>query len=149
MKNIKITKLFVKQNFPKGEYTLYGLQKYFQKKYDGLFIHTTTLNNLCKELKQEEFIDFYPSHYVRGNAVPMIAQKITKDYVKRKDKVIDMKKDILTQLEEEGLNVPKLKSNGKYGIEGSTLFDSKELKDTITQLLNYLENRGVIKIKND
>lgn len=146
MKNIKITKLFVQQNFPKGEYTLYGLQKYFQNKFNVL-IHTTTLNNLCEELKQEEFIDFYPSHYVRGNAVPMIAQKITKDYVKRKDKVIDMKKDILKQLEEQDLNVPKLKSNGKYGIEGSTLFDTKELKDTITKLLNYLENRGVIKIK--
>ena len=59
---------------------------------------------------------------------------------------INLKEDIQKQFENKGLCYPKKKSNGSYGLSGSTLLDRLTLKESEKAVLNYLKERGIIEI---
>ena len=60
--------------------------------------------------------------------------------------IIKRNKDIKKQFEEKHLVYPFLKSNGLYGLKGSSQMDKETEEDSLNILLDYLEERKIIKI---
>jgi hypothetical protein len=62
-------------------------------------------------------------------------------------KNIDLQGDIKEQFRKEGLSYPSRKSNGKYGLGGSTLLDRYTEKESLDATIKYLQERNIITTK--
>lgn len=64
-------------------------------------------------------------------------------------KIININGNVKEQFEKEGLAYPKLKTSKKWGLRGSTSLDRETEQESLKAVLDYLEERGIIKIEGE
>ena len=62
--------------------------------------------------------------------------------------LINIKGNIKEQFSQEGLCYPHKKSSGKFGLPQSSLLDRNTEEESLKAVLNYLEDKKIIK-KNE
>ena len=59
---------------------------------------------------------------------------------------IKQNEDLKEQFKKHNLIYPILKSNGFYGLKGSSLLDDKDLRKCELKVLTYLLDKGIVEI---
>ena len=61
--------------------------------------------------------------------------------------ILPKNKDVKELFEKEGIIYPFKKSNGKYGVKGSSICDNKLLKESLLILIRYLEDNNIVRFE--